>query len=69
MLHLLEAYSHIPCLLNTHTYLLYLMITLVMLSLRAVYVATVLLYKNVWTVVAKFKWYRLGVIHQLSSDV
>ena len=46
MLDLLEAYSHIPCLLNIRTYLLYLMITLVMLSLRAV--AAVLLYKNVW---------------------
>ena len=33
-----------------------------MLCLTAV--ATVLLYKIVWTMVAKFKWYRLGVIHQ-----
>ena len=42
--HLLEAYSHILCLLDTRTYFLLLMIILMMLSLRAV--ATVLLYKN-----------------------
>ena len=45
MSHLLEAYSHTPCLLDTRTYFITHDI-LMMLSLRAV--ATVLLYKKVY---------------------
>ena len=54
MSHLFEVYSHIPCLLDTCIYYLQLMITLVMFIIAA----TVLLYKNVWTMVANFKWYK-----------
>ena len=39
---------------------------LVMLSLRAV--ATASLHKNVWTMVAEFKWYRLSVIDHLYAS-
>ena len=50
----LEAYSQDPHLFDICTYFLQLTIIFMMLSLRAV--ATVIWYKNVWTMIAKFKY-------------